>query len=143
MTNSSNGAAPASIQFVTSKKCLRSPTALHALSKTPLQLVDPSFGWSTTLNEKWRFFEVAFALSFCSVRHIEEWGSMVLNTFRRVARKQLQQEAAGKSCLESLQGWLGKGMVHGRLRRGLVMNFFFFVAAGFGARSNYVSNFAS
>ena len=30
---------------------------------------------------------------------------MVLNTFRRVARKQLQQEAAGKSCLESPQGY--------------------------------------
>ena len=31
-------------------------------------------------------------------------GSMVLNTFRRAARKQLQQEAAGKICLESPQG---------------------------------------
>ena len=68
---------------------------------------------------------------------------MVLNTFRRAARKQLQQEAAGKSCLESPQGELGNGMVHGRLRQGLVMKFFFFVAAGFGARSKYVSNFAS
>ena len=64
---------------------------------------------------------------------------MVLNTFRRVARKQLQQEAAGKSCLESPQGYLGNGMVHGRLRRRLVMIFFFLVAAGWGARSNYVS----
>ena len=49
---------------------------------------------------------------------------MVLNTFRRAARKQLQQEAAGKSCLESPQGQFGNSMVHERLRRRLVMNFF-------------------
>ena len=30
-------------------------------------------------------------------------------------------------------------MVHGRLRRRLVMKIFFLVAAGLGARSNYVS----
>ena len=40
-------------------------------------------------------------------------GSMVLNTFRRAARKQLQQEVAGKSCLESPQGQFGNWERHG------------------------------
>ena len=56
---------------------------------------------STTLIKKWRFFRMAFAFSFVSLLHVQGWVAMVLNTLRRVARKQLLQEAAGKSCLES------------------------------------------
>ena len=56
---------------------------------------------STPLIKKWRFLKMAFAFSFVSLLHVQGWFAMVVNTLRRVARKQLLQEAAGKSCFES------------------------------------------